>query len=101
MCRYDGQQLKNLGEALKGSVVFSRERAKYKLPNDREIFLHNYENVEKMLTKGNRRRYKSSISYDNPFYKGVVIPPGLRGKGPIKLPRHKKDAYHIPSKFKK
>jgi hypothetical protein len=71
--------------------VYSRERSKYKLPNDREIFLYNFENVEKMMAQGNRRRYKSSISSDNPFYKGVVLPPGLRTKAPIKLPKYSKN----------
>lgn len=76
---------------MKHSVVYSRERDKYKMANEREIFLHNYENVENLLSKHNRRRYKSGISYDNPFYRGVVLPPGITSKGPIKLPKHKKD----------
>lgn len=56
---FDGESLKDLGTALQHSVVYSRERDKYKMPNEREIFLHNYENVNGLLAKGNRRRYKS------------------------------------------
>jgi len=90
-CRFNGQELRQLGEALKSSVVYSRESDKYKLPNDREVFLHNYENIDKILAQKNRRRYKSGISYQNPFYRGVVLPPELTRKGPIKLPKHRKD----------
>ena len=33
----------------------------------------------------NKRRYKSGISYENPFYTGLMVPASLQDKPPIEL----------------
>ena len=90
-------KIRDLERALEKSVVFSREKQKYKVPDKREIFLHNYRNIEELMTKNSRRRYKSNTSVQNPLYKGVVVPPELIGnEDPISIPEDDIDSSKIP-----
>ena len=53
--------------------------------SEREIFLYNFDNVNRLMGEHNKRRYKSGISAENPFYTGRMVPANLREKPPIEI----------------
>lgn len=63
----------------------SRSLSRHILSSDREIFLYNFDNINKLMGEHHKRRYKSGISYDNPFYTGMMVPANLREKPPIQI----------------